>query len=181
MKKLLLAAALSCYAVTSLAQLSNGNASQFAEQAGTIAGAAQACGQDITIFNSRVNDVVNVLGNSLNDRQTAMTVYQQALSQSQYAQSRTHTLNCGQVINSFLSLPLMRSDFQQSVLPQMASLNNPSAATNNTAPATPSTTTTNQNSVAALPQNTMPVPNSNNTQPATPPSNTQMMVTGSNQ
>jgi hypothetical protein len=119
------------------------NADQFAVQAGAIAGAAQACGQDITEYNSRINEAINVLGTNASDKQQALTLYDKTLSGIQYTQTKLHDLNCPQVIQSYQTLPIMRADYQTTVLPALANMNTASSNSGNatTAPTTSAQTT----------------------------------------
>jgi hypothetical protein len=103
-------------------------ASQFAMQAGTIAGAVQSCGQSIVEYNSRVVEGVNTLAKSPSEQMQAMTIYQKALSETQDAQNRTHSINCSEAMQSFNSLPLMQADYKKTVLPQLAKMANPAPA-----------------------------------------------------
>jgi len=100
-------------------------ASQFAMQAGTIAGIVQSCGQSIVEYNSRVTSAVNVLAKIPQDQMQAMTAYQKSLSDAQQAQNRTHSVNCEEAMKNFNSLPLMQPDYKTAVLPQLAKMANP--------------------------------------------------------
>lgn len=113
-------------------------ANQFGREAGVIAGTTQACGTSISEYNSRVIEAINALSKTPGDRETATTVYMDALSKSLDAQTKNHVMACSQVVQSFYSLPLMRSDYKTSVLPQLASMVNPT----NTPAATTQTTVT---------------------------------------
>jgi hypothetical protein len=177
MKKRLTLMSLSLFSAAAIAQVAYSNADQFALQAGTIAGFAQSCGQNIMMLNSRVTDVVNILAKNPGDQQTAMTIYEKAMSDAQYQVSRNRTTtNCDEIISNYNTLPLLRPDYKQTVLPAMANIDNAAATTTapppapNSAPPAPnlappaSNSPTAENSVAVL----------NNPPP------TQMMVTGNN-
>lgn len=99
--------------------LTTSNAMAFAIQAGAIAGAAQSCGQDTTVYAGRVNEALNKLAQSATDKLLAITNYQKALEQSQTAQMTEHTIPCTQVIQDFNSLPLMRDDYETTVISQL--------------------------------------------------------------
>ncbi len=103
-------------------------ANQFGREAGVIAGTTQACGTSISDYNARVMEAINALSKTPGDRETAMTIYMDALSKSLDAQTKNHIMECPQVVQSFYSLPLMRSDYKTSVLPQLASMVTPSNA-----------------------------------------------------
>jgi hypothetical protein len=100
-------------------------ASQFAMQAGTIAGIVQSCGQSVVEYNSRVLSALNTLAKTPQEQLQAMAVYQKSLSDAQQAQERTHSVNCGEAMQSFNSLPLMQPDYKKTVLPQLAKMANP--------------------------------------------------------
>lgn len=110
--------------VNTWAQNSNGvpansNAGLFAVQAGSVAGAAQSCGQDVTVFSSRIGEAISKLSVNDADRVAAMAAYQQALQQAQQTQANIHPLACPQVTQDFLSLPIMRGDYEQTVISQL--------------------------------------------------------------
>lgn len=122
-KKLLAAIILaSTYTTTYAAALAAGNsdAIQFAIQAGSIAGPTQACGQDISVFVSRVNEAINKLATSPGDKVMAMNSFQGILQQAQTQQMRTHHFACSQVIQDFNNLPILRPDYESTVIAQMA-------------------------------------------------------------
>lgn len=102
--------------------ITNNNANQFAEQSGAIAGTAQACGQDISVLNSRTMEVITLLTKNPADQQQAIMVYQKALANSQANQARNPVLKCSDVISSYNSLPILKDDYKQTVLPAMAQL-----------------------------------------------------------
>jgi len=196
MKKRLTLMSLALFSAAAVAQVAYSNADQFALQAGTIAGFAQACGQNIMLLNSRVTDIVNVMAKTPGDQQTAMTIYEKALSDAQYQESRNKTTtNCDQIISSYNTLPLLRPDYRQTILPAMANIDNVNAAAStNTPAAQPVSTTlvpptlpagtsssplpeTSENSVAVLNNSPPPTaPSQMASLSQTPP--TQMMVTG---
>ncbi len=100
-------------------------ASQFAMQAGTIAGVVQACGQNIVEYNSRVVSAVNALAKTPQEQMQAMTDYQKALSTAQQTENRTHSINCDEATKSFNGLPLMQPDYKTTVLPQLRKMGEP--------------------------------------------------------
>lgn len=100
-------------------------ANQFAEQAGAIAGTAQACGQDVSTLSSRTAEVINVLTKIPAQQQQAMTIYEKVLASSQINQTRNHPMKCSDVLTAYNSLPLLKSDYKQTVLPSMAKMGAP--------------------------------------------------------
>lgn len=120
------------------ANMGNSNAVAFAVQAGSIAGAAQACGQDISVFVTRVNEALNRLATNPNDKLAATATFQKALQQAQTTQMNSHPLQCSQVMQDYNSLPILRPDYEQTVLvklnPDMAAT--PDANAQNQAPNT---------------------------------------------
>jgi len=103
----------------------NNNANEFAEQAGVIAGTAQACGQDVSIMNARTAEVINVLTKNSTEQQQAMLVYEKILAGSQVNQSKNHTMKCPDVLKAYNSLPMLRDDYKTTVLPGMAKMGTP--------------------------------------------------------
>lgn len=101
-------------------QLSNTNASIFATQSGYIAGAAQACGQDVSIFLNRANEALDRIAFNSADKVLAMARLQASLQQAQQIETNKHPLPCSQVIQDFNSLPIMQNDYRQSVIGQLS-------------------------------------------------------------
>lgn len=124
---ILLAVLASCYsqvqaddaATTALNTLSMSNAMSFAMQAGFIGGAAQGCGQDLTVYSARIGEALDKLALNPTDKVLAMTNFQKTLLQARTAQMDKHPIPCNQVLQDFNGLPLMREDYQQSVLTQL--------------------------------------------------------------
>jgi len=100
--------------------VTNTNATGFALQAGAIGGVAQACGQNIAVYLSRVNEALDRLALSSTDKSLAMASLQKALQNSQLAQAQNHPFSCQQALQDFNSLPLMRDDYRQTVLSQLS-------------------------------------------------------------
>lgn len=100
-------------------------ANMFATQAGSIAGAAQACGQDISEFTNRVNLALTILANTTTEMNEATQTYQGYLQLAAQKQSQgTSGLNCLQIIKDYNSLPIMQSDYENTVLAQMRQTEN---------------------------------------------------------
>lgn len=119
MKRLLTMLVLISLSFYAQAETINTNADEFAMQSGVIAGAAQACGQNVSIFIQRVIQVINLLAPQASDRQQAMTAFEKSMADAQFTQSRNHTMNCNTVISSYQTLPLLRADYQTTVLPAL--------------------------------------------------------------
>lgn len=132
--------ALTSPCLSAFAQSTNVVANQFASEAGTIAGVTQACGTSITEYNSRALEAINTLAKNPGDRQQALTLYMDALSKAQDAQSRNHVMNCLKVLQDFNSLPLMKADYKTVVLPQLANMGTPTSASTSSSTTTPTTT-----------------------------------------
>lgn len=103
----------------------NTNANQFAEQAGVIAGTAQACGQDISTLTSRSIEVINALTHIPAEQQLALQLYEKSLATAQANQTKNHVLKCNDVLTSYNSLPILKSDYKNTVLPAMAKMGTP--------------------------------------------------------
>ncbi len=148
------------------AQTPTSNAMAFAIQAGSIAGATQACGQDISVFVNRVGEALNKLSINPQDRVYAMSSFQKAMEHSQQVQKNNFPIPCNQVMQDYNSLPIMRPDYQQTVIAQL----NPAMSGN--APPPPNSDVHNQTNAAGTmnQQNMNGIPNAAPpvTQPAPP-------------
>lgn len=109
------------------------NAIAFAVQAGQIAGSAQGCGINISTFTTRVSEAINKLALNPTDNSAAISTFQQALQQAQIVQRNNNPIPCSQVTQDFNNLPLLRPDYEQTIIaqltPGMADNTNPSANT----------------------------------------------------
>lgn len=140
LKKLFLLTTLLCTVPSAIADaeipginsLAITSATAFAIQAGSVGGAASGCGQDITTFVSRVSEALDRMSLSSTDKVLAMASFQKALSQAQSAQTNLQAIPCVQVNQDFNSLPIMRNDYQQSVLAKLSP--NMATTTNNNNP-----------------------------------------------
>ena len=90
-----------------------------AAAAGGVAGAAKACGQDISEFNNRVNQAIGIMAPSPAELITAMQAFQNYTNAAYTKQSTQQILPCQQVIKDYSEVPLMRNDYTTSVLPQL--------------------------------------------------------------
>src|SRR3990167_981235 len=114
---------LSCLTTLAYADI---DANNFAIQAGSVAGAAQACGQDISEFSNRVNQTLAILANTTADITQAQQTYQSYIVSAAQKQAQGSQISCVQVIKDYNSLPLMQSDYQETVLGKIRkSLNKP--------------------------------------------------------
>lgn len=118
----------------------NTNAVGFAVQAGQIAGVAQACGQNTSIFVQRVNEAFRFLSTSNPDLILALQTFQNTIKQAQAAQAAKNLIPCDQVIKDYNSLPILRDDYKQTVLPKLA----PNVGTDPSVPAPNNPTKTPQ-------------------------------------
>lgn len=98
----------------------NTNAIGFAIQAGQIAGVAQACGQNTSIFAERVSEALRFLSTSNPDLILALETFQSSVTRAQAAQAAKNLIPCAQVIKDYNSLPILRDDYKQTVLPKLA-------------------------------------------------------------
>lgn len=92
------------------------SATTFAIQAGSIAGAAQACGQDVTEFSNRVNQSLTVLADSTTQINQARDSYLAYAQSAAKKQSETHAIPCSQVIQDYNAMPIMQPDYHSSVI-----------------------------------------------------------------
>lgn len=98
----------------------NTNATAFAIEAGSIAGAAQACGQDISVFQKRVGEALAKLSQNPQDNVFAMSAFQKAMDHAQQVQKNGQPIPCTQVAQDYNNLPIMRPDYTQTVLTQLS-------------------------------------------------------------
>lgn len=149
--------------------MGNSDATQFAVQAGSIAGMTQSCGQDISIFTSRVNEALNKLATSPSDRMQAIATFQRVMQQAQTMETTNHTISCAQVVQDYNNLPILRADYQQTVIAQLHP-GMPQMATAQPAPGSVSPAAPAPSSLQPLPQgSTVPgVPNTATTPPPAP-------------
>lgn len=123
------------------------NAIAFGEQAGNIAGVAQACGQDTSLFITRVNEALDKIAISPADKVTATQIFQQSMQKAQATETQKQVIPCTQAVQDFNNLPLLRNDYRETVLPQLnPNMTNPNK---NTAPPLPSTNNANNSIPAA--------------------------------
>jgi hypothetical protein len=134
---------------------SSSNAIEFASEAGRIAGIAQACGQDISLFTNRTGEAINKLALNMPDKILATQSFQIALKQAQLVQTSKNIVPCGQALKDFSNLPILRSDYQQTVIanlnPDMNANNNPSQVAPNNPAVNPALPNTNYGTTPNMP------------------------------
>lgn len=113
---------------------SGSSAVSFAMQAGQIAGVVQACGQDVSVFMTRVGEAVDRLAISAPDRVTAMLAFQRVLREAQTIEQQKQPIPCDQAIKDYNSLPILRSDYKETVLTQLNASNGKGYTVPNTQP-----------------------------------------------
>lgn len=131
----------------------NSDAVQFGVQAGGIAGTTQACGQDISLFVSRINEAINKLATSPGDKVMAAAAFQQALQQAQTQETNNHTIPCSQVVQDYSSLPILRPDYEQTVIAQLHPGMPAASGTAGSTSSASTPTTTPQTNTSASSQN----------------------------
>lgn len=92
---------------------------EFARQAGTIAGVAKACGQDVTVFTQRVAESLDKLAMNTTDKAGAMLLYQQIAHETQLSEQRTQSIPCTKVLQDYRNLPIMQADYREKVIAQL--------------------------------------------------------------
>lgn len=154
----------------------------FAKQAGVIAGAAEACGQPISIMVMRTGEVIDALVTDPMDKTYATAAFETTRQKSHDNLIQSQQITCPKVITDFNNLPLLQPDYRTTVLQPLlankigatpstpntsagtttaaaapAATSDAAAKTKNTAPttATPSNAATNQ----ILPATTAPAQN----------------------
>lgn len=148
----------------------------FAQQAGSIAGAAAACGQNISVFMQRTQEALDLMAVNDLDKATAMQAFQQNLLNVQMRQAQKPTLPCSQVLQDYAALPLLQDDYKTSVLPKLAPVRNASLPTATNTPAAANTlSTSNPDSTANAATNGTPSTTVQNT--STAPANNNVNIT----
>ncbi|MBI5448396.1 MAG: hypothetical protein HY939_06720 [Gammaproteobacteria bacterium] len=102
-----------------VAHADGNSAMTFAAQAGSIAGAAQACGQDVSEFTNRVNQSLAILADTTDQITQARQAYQTYMATATQKQAQAGQIPCTQVAKDYNSMPLMQSGYEQTVLPQL--------------------------------------------------------------
>lgn len=164
-------------------------ATAFAEQAGTIAGTAKACGADISLLDTRSYEVIAALSNTDMERGMSIALYQKSSNNANAAEIAGRKIACDQVVKDMKALPLLQDDYKTSVIEKMKGATTPNPATPSVT--TPNATTPASNGIgipsvktpepvipaapaATPPTTTVPTPATpsvNNPQPSTAPAN----------
>jgi hypothetical protein len=92
---------------------------EFARQAGSIAGVAQACGQNITEFTKRVSEAINKLTANPTDKAGAILIYQQIAREAQTNEQKMQSIPCTKVLQDYQNLPIMQANYQEKVIAQL--------------------------------------------------------------
>lgn len=92
---------------------------EFARQAGTIAGVAQACGQNVSNFAQRIAEAINKLTTNPTDKAAAILVYQQITHEAQISEQKMQSIPCTKVLQDYRNLPIMQADYQDKVIAQL--------------------------------------------------------------
>jgi hypothetical protein len=92
---------------------------EFARQAGSIAGVAQACGQNVADFTQRITEAVNKLTTNPTDKAAAMLIYQRIAREAQMSEQKMQSIPCTKVLQDYRNLPIMQADYQEKVIAQL--------------------------------------------------------------
>jgi hypothetical protein len=87
-----------------------------ARQAGTIAGAAQACGQDISLLSARLDETITSIAKDNIDAVDAVLAYQQSEKEAAKKQTSEQVMPCNIVLKDYQSVPLLRDDYKEVVI-----------------------------------------------------------------
>ena len=102
---------------STIARADFSNAVSLAQQAGAIAGAASACGQDISLLSSRLQEAFNVMVPDDLQRSKVMMTYLQSFNNAKEMENAKAKIPCEQVLKDYNNLPILKADYQQTVLP----------------------------------------------------------------
>lgn len=118
MKKYLLLLLCAGFTMTAYADQT---ADQFAMEAGNISGSAQACGQDVTTLIARSKEAIKALAPLATDQASANAVFDKSVSDALANQgSVMRKLSCQDVLSAYNNLPILRSDYEKSVIAVLA-------------------------------------------------------------
>lgn len=142
---------------------------EFAQQAGTIGGVAQACGQDVTVFVTRVGEAIKEISADSSEETQAMAAFQTVLAKQYDSQKRSAVVPCQQAVADFSGLPILRDDYKTTVI---AKLKEARVTTTQTTPPTSGITTPEtspsmpqQNTSSGITASGEPAPSSAQQQP----------------
>lgn len=94
---------------------------EFARQAGTIAGVALACGQNVADFSARITEAINKLSNNPTDIAGAQLIYQRVTQEAKMAEKKNQVIPCTKVLQDYHNLPIMQADYKSAVIAQLDS------------------------------------------------------------
>lgn len=101
----------------SLSAFADDTTNQFAVQAGNIAGAAEQCGQDASVLISRSKEAIKAMAPNAVDQSDADSLFDKSVANARaYQDTVMRKFSCQDVLTTYNSLPLLRSDYQQSVI-----------------------------------------------------------------
>ena len=79
---------------------------------GSIAGSAQACGQNIAELNKRIYEAVNNIIANPTDKEWVMSFYQNKLIAARRNKERMQTMPCADILQKYRDLPMMQDDYK---------------------------------------------------------------------
>jgi hypothetical protein len=91
----------------------------FARQAGVIAGMAQACNQNTSVFNQRILIALKKLAANPTELAGAILIYQQVTQSTQASQKKSLVIPCHKVLDDYRQLPILQADYQSNVIDQL--------------------------------------------------------------
>lgn len=91
----------------------------FARQAGVIAGMAQACHQNTSVFNQRVLIALQKLAANPTELAGAILIYHQVTQSTQTSQKKSQVIPCQKVLDDYRQLPILQADYQHNVIDQL--------------------------------------------------------------
>lgn len=151
----------------------------FAKQAGVITGAAEACGQPVSMMIMRSGEIIDALATDSMDKSYATAAFSKAQQDAHTNMVNSQQISCAKVITDFNSLPLLQPDYKQTVLQPLLAAS-PGANLTKTKTALPTPVNPAIPS-PSLPTETAPATSAENTNPlasqTSPP--TQNYVAGS--
>ena len=181
MKKYLLLLLMSTYTITVHADQI---ADQFALQAGNIGGAAEQCGQDVTTFITRSKEAITAITPDASEQAEADSVFDKAVADALANQSSVmRKMSCSDVLTTYNSLPILRSDYKQSVIAVLANykVTHPAATTAQAQNTSPQIPAADPSLAQSQPQNTdqqiqSPIESAIANEMNVPPNNVQSYV-----
>jgi len=179
MKKLLTTLALLTCALPAFAQIPI--AKSFAREAGAVAGVAKACGVDVYLFEQRSNEAVVALAANQGEAYAAMADFHQNLKIGLQDQAGNHLFDCNKVTQDFNGLPIMSSNYRETVIAKLKASAPPPAGTPSAQMPNQISALTNvpaQQFVQAQNPTPAPAPQAQRTTPATQATQESLQVAG---